>query len=969
TICSSADESLPDSHTSPVEVLGDVPRTTGSPSALPVSHYTAFKSPELPGALLSLPEPVPKARTADSKLFKSEHGAYKNSKSVMPRNAYSEETGVQTPSLSPTRLQGFEASATSSTEGRGVRTNSDKQEYHFPLYSMRLKQLPQSNTSVTKTPHQDLDYKEETSSNMVRNGTSKQMQSVMTSAADLPLEPPKLALSESLTDNGEKVVSSWMVQNKHEHDTNTLPNLDQIMAPGYHVPFITPQSSLILSEPNEVPSEDFYPTNTMDVDWGSGDYLETMSFNTDKDDYSLVTKVLSDPYDMEDDTEIYDTSFPSRVGISPSSMHPGHVSPSPSLMTAYLTNAPHQSIHPASLSTQAPSLLNPTLTPGTDVPDASDIDWGDAFTIRPTDVLLPDMNSLEYYTTQLTKDSSVSENGAEYRDNINEDSINATRAPSSVDLTTDSKLMEAKSSSDMSGFGPHYESPTVEPTENTPQLVNASVPFLDPSITPTYIFDPSSSVWVAPVPTSGWSTHALTVDVDTALADVLQPSATPLLPEDLVSSSLSDVHWFVTESFDDSPTLITPAITATSAFSPAPAEATGNNTAVTTELMSGDSFASEQTDNRTLVSTESMSHNVTLVPPVMFVDQSVTEDGADNISTLTSVPTSSEVVTVSAATASPAATNTPHPATTGTSAAAESSTSVSIFTVTNNKTTPTSTTSRQYLCRADSPAYLTKTGFSSEVTVGIAKSQVRDILKVEFNKSVELQVVSPPPQFVFRVVSGPVVYTAISVINALQRSGRSFLYVSPNLPTPDQKYHVHTVLQFVPGHIDVRYCSFSESVEKGLIMAFAEVCRRSKESTNFTVHILNITMAANKSVEQQLVRQQVGITFTVSGSRGYLMGSKVSNALMKLSMVEFSYYIGFPVLQIAEPFHYPQLNTSHLLRSSWVRTVLLGVLDKKMSERTFQANMERRLAMLLGEAMGHLRRVKRATTVGNSSMQ
>ncbi|MEQ2182489.1 hypothetical protein GOODEAATRI_022820, partial [Goodea atripinnis] len=688
------------------------------------------------------------------------------------------ETGVQTPSLSPTRLQGFEASATSPTEGRGVRTNSDKQEYHFPLYSMRLKQLPQSNTSVTKTPHQDLDYKEETSSNMVRNGTSKQMQSVMTSAADLPLEPPKLALSESLTDNGEKVVSSWMVQNKHEHDINTLPNLDQIMAPGYHVPFITPQSSLILSEPNEVPSEDFYPTNTMDVDWGSGDYLETMSFNTDKDDYSLVTKVLSDPYDMEDDTEIYDTSFPSRVGISPSSMHPGHVSPSPSLMTAYLTNAPHQSIHPSSLSTQAPSLLNPTLTPGIDVPDASDIDWGDAFTIRPTDVLLPDMNSLEYYTTQLTKDSSVSENGAEDRDNINEDSINATRAPSSVDLTTDSKLMEAKSSSDLSGFGPHYESPTVEPTVNTPQLVNASVPFLDPSITPTYIFDPSSSVWGAPVPTSGWSTHALTVDVDTALAEVLQPSATPLLPEDLVSSSLSDVHWFVTESFDDSPTLITPAIAATSAFSPAPAEATGNNTAVTTELMSGDSFASEQTDNRTLVSTDSMSHNVTLVPPVMFVDQSVTEDGADNISTLTSVPTSSEVVTVSAATASPAATNTPHPATTGTSAAAETSTSVWL-------------------------------------ALPVCVPQLTDTRPE----------ISCPHGYIF---------ISLNIVLMLLKTfiGNVFKpYLSLSM-TP-----LCAVLQFVPGHIDVRYCSFSESVEKGLIMAFAEVCRRSKESTNFTVHV------------------------------------------------------------------------------------------------------------------------------------
>lgn len=50
-------------------------------------------------------------------------------------------------------------------------------------------------------------------------------------------------------------------------------------------------------------------------------------------------------------------------------------------------------------------------------------------------------------------------------------------------------------------------------------------------------------------------------------------------------------------------------------------------------------------------------------------------------------------------------------------------------------------------------------------------------------------------------------------------------------------------------------------------------------------------------------------------------------------------------------------------------TVLLGVLDSEASERTFQANIERRVAMLLGEAMGSVRRVKRATIVGNSSVQ
>lgn len=59
-------------------------------------------------------------------------------------------------------------------------------------------------------------------------------------------------------------------------------------------------------------------------------------------------------------------------------------------------------------------------------------------------------------------------------------------------------------------------------------------------------------------------------------------------------------------------------------------------------------------------------------------------------------------------------------------------------------------------------------------------------------------------------------------------------------------------------------------------------------------------MAAPKTQNQQLVRQPVDITFTVRGPRGYLMGSEVSNALMELTMVEFSYYMGFPVLQIAE---------------------------------------------------------------------
>jgi len=58
-----------------------------------------------------------------------------------------------------------------------------------------------------------------------------------------------------------------------------------------------------------------------------------------------------------------------------------------------------------------------------------------------------------------------------------------------------------------------------------------------------------------------------------------------------------------------------------------------------------------------------------------------------------------------------------------------------------------------------------------------------------------LKVVKAPPDFVFRVVSGAVVYTAISVINALRVSVRttsSFISVSPISPVPGLQYHVHT---------------------------------------------------------------------------------------------------------------------------------------------------------------------------------
>uniref|UniRef100_A0AAX7U338 Uncharacterized protein n=1 Tax=Astatotilapia calliptera TaxID=8154 RepID=A0AAX7U338_ASTCA len=856
-LCSSADESPLDSTHDPMGFVGDIQSPTSSPLALPDSHYTAFESLDSPGALPSNPEPSHEVRTADN--IHRGHIAYENSKVIMLRDASAEEPHtLTTPTLRPSVPQ-FQRPAELSLGWKLARSSLSEAQTKSQLQ-------PWENISITSV-------KPSPTPQLGLNSEKR-----MTFQPEGPLGPPIQTFTDLL-----------------------------IQSPGYKVPFITPHPASPSSEPTELSPEDFYPTNTMEVDWGSGDYLETMSFfNADREDYSLVTKVPSDSYDLEDYTETYDTSFPSRVGISPSSLNPLYVSPSPSLVTAYSTVVSPRSIYPSSFSATVQFSLEPTPTPNSDVPDISDVDWSDTYTIQPTDVLLPDMNSLEYYNNQLTKENNGSESGAEHRGNITVVSISTTDSTPNNSFSNDTKVIEEESSSDLSGLEPHDETSFVVTTEESPQVANASQPFLDPSIVPTHSLHSFSSS-DGQVSTTDWSAHTNNVGLDsTPITEAVQPSTTPLLPDDLnFASSLTYVHWYVTESPPKSTMDATAVLTATIDFSPVPTEPAANSTAGTTEL------APEDTP----------------------------------------------------------ATTTPHQATSRITATSEASTIVNIISTTVGKITAIAPTSRSYLCNINKPAYLIRIGFPAGATVGYAKSQVRDILKGEFNKSVELQVVDPPPKFVFRAVSGPVVYTGMSVVNALRRSGRRFLSVSPNWSTPDRNYQVHSVLQFVPGHVDVRFCNFSESIERGLTRAFAEVRRRSKESTNFTVHIVNITMAAPIYEEQGLARKPVDITFTVRSSRSYLMGSEISSALMKLTMVEFSYYMGFPVLQIAEPFNYPELNTSQLLRSSWVRTVLLGVLDQKVGERTFQANMERRLALLLGEAIGSVRRVKRATTIGNSSVQ
>ncbi|XP_064878508.1 UPF0606 protein KIAA1549-like [Oncorhynchus nerka] len=780
----------------------------------------------------------------------------------------------------------------------------------------------------------------------------------------LPLEP-----SSRLIDLDHLRPSSELMQKDDAAQGIYMllkPSPEMQLAPSY-VPFLSPQTTSSSAEPTMVPTEDFFPTNTMEVDWGSGDHPETVSYmGSEDDDFSLVTNLPTDMYDLEDsNAERYDTSFPSRVGVSFSSMR--HVTSSLSLTTTDLSSGVRSvaptSVPPSIHPYPSHSMLASTPTPQGSLPEGSGVDWTDNFTVEPTDLLLPDMNSLEYYTIQLTKDDSEEHRGTNVTttsrhfslmsistihimatSTFTEDPSHMLTASYGVEVQPSDNTTWIKESSDISGSEP-LNTTTADATEMT--SLNFSVPFLEPSLAPTPSMDLSSSLWgvTGQVSSGEWispvATSSVGLDSSSVLVSV-QPSA---------KGSETDIQWYVsptaTETALLSTSLVTPVLTTSVAFTPVPGQ-----TELPPDVTSG------PTERAT---------NATTFPPVsVMADQGIDTDSPVTAVTNVSQSTLSTVDTPS--TTDPATTTTTTTTITTkastTTALATTTTTTTPLNITTTKSPPT-TIGRQYLCNVSKPVYFVKVGFPLGATVGYAKSQIRDILKTEFNKSIELQVAKSPPDFVFRAVSGPVVFTAISVINALRQSGRRFQPISHYWKVPDHQYQVHSVLQFVPSHVDVRVCNFSERIEKGLTMAYAEVRRRAQESTNFTVHIVNITM--NQPRSQQ--REPVDVTFAVRDAVGYLKGSEVSNHLRLLNMVEFSYYLGFPVLQIAEPFHYPELNTTQLLRSSWVRTVMLGVLDQGVDGRTFQAKMERRVALLLGEVLRAARRNKRATSVANHSVQ
>lgn len=657
TLFSFADEPLQNSTHQPRRYFGDVPSGTGlPPSALPAVDYKALESPDSPGAQQSTSNPSHNVMAADRIRFKWENVASETSK---PLKAIGTNSAKQSLSPNPTVYQHPDPDTPSSPSRFASLTES---------------QLSLNSGQEFITNHQ-------------QEGVSQQTLAMMTSVPGHTIHSANLAFADSPINqsyNPDMSPSSGPLNwNQPAHDINALPYQDEVLAPEYNVPFILPHPTSPSFEPTNVSPDDFYPTNTMEIDWGSGDYLETMTFlDSIGEDYSPVTKVLSDAFDLEDYTESYDTAFPSRVGIFPSSSHPLRFPPSPSLRTYSTT------IH----ATAKP-------TPTSRIPYTSDVDLTDTFTIQPTDVLLPDMNSLEYYTTQLTRENYSVEIGAEHR-NVSTVSISLTEIIPTSSFVNDTKFSEEGNSGEASGFELQDES-TILMTVESPQLKNTSVAFLDPSIVPTSFFNPSSSSWDGQVSTTDWPASSTPDIGSTILPDLLSPTVTPLLPDDTIPySSLTDVHWFVTESVQQSSIPSTIVLPSTTAFSAVPTTPVANTTSGTTETTLED-FTTEHVFNVSLLSTEP---TVAVTSSDILNDQGVTEDGTGSPATLTLIPPSSDANTVSDIPITATATNSSHQAVTTTA------TNVDITTATNRETATAVTPSRQYFCNVDRPVYLVRIG-------------------------------------------------------------------------------------------------------------------------------------------------------------------------------------------------------------------------------------------------------------------
>ena len=412
-----------------------------------------------------------------------------------------------------------------------------------------------------------------------------------------------------------------------------------------------------------------------------------------------------------------------------SSFLPHLVTPSLSLTPALNTAGAHTSVYPPALSSS--SSIHPTFepTPPVQSDGASDVDWSEAFTIEATDLLLPDMNSIEYYTTQLAKENTSLSAGAELRGNVtvsglvSKMSISTTHLAATRTFTVDpSHMLTAlfgddgpmddgawaeESSGSHEGYEPLNDTSPVNDTALSLQPVSVPEHTSIPTSPP---FDEASSIWeaevsttqVAPTPDAG-SDSSYYIESGSTLAD-----ATAMLPDDVLLSSLpTDVYWFTTESVPLGASSVTPVLSASAAPTPVDsATPTPDDTPAP-----GDATPSTTISATVQSSSLEPSPNDTSPPPIMIADEGVREEPTEGHSV---APTASAeanatspilpVTTTAAATTSHITTSVP------TTGQPEAITSLRTTTVTTGKSPATTPVTRQYLCSIDNPAYAVRVG-------------------------------------------------------------------------------------------------------------------------------------------------------------------------------------------------------------------------------------------------------------------
>lgn len=182
--------------------------------------------------------------------------------------------------------------------------------------------------------------------------------------------------------------------------------------------------------------------------WGSGDYLETLSFMVpDGEELALATPLPNSPYGHDDEEDddggdwfSYNYAFPARPTMPLSSRPP---------------------LSPSSPTANTPLYTRPT-RPDVFPTWEEDYDLEDMMPLEPTELLLPDMNSLEYYTNLLAR---------ERERNIDQEGGDPPHTQPGINPTSTQT----------------HQSPLTPPPTSSPPELHARRPSAGPTLPPTLL--------------------------------------------------------------------------------------------------------------------------------------------------------------------------------------------------------------------------------------------------------------------------------------------------------------------------------------------------------------------------------------------------------------------------------------------------------------------------------------------------